>query len=160
MSDFHTLDAPALKDGQDENSAADYSHAWKTFESSVCNNLDNYHDSYLATDVLLLACVFEEFRIEVIRGMNNAFLKMYEADIQLLTNRTPGNGKLYPRGRFSNLRKGNGNSQKLVRGRTCLCQASTLQFMLHADKLYGRLMQTGSLPLKAFSLNTRALKLS
>ena len=37
----------------------EYAHVWKKFG---CQNLGDYHDLYVVTDVLLLADVFENFR--------------------------------------------------------------------------------------------------
>ena len=48
---------------KEECSLKDYAHAedlWKTFQ---CTTLQDYHDLYLQTDVVLLADVFEAFRV-------------------------------------------------------------------------------------------------
>ena len=40
-------------------SDADYDHATRVFEAFSCQNMGDYHDFYLKSDVLLLADVFE-----------------------------------------------------------------------------------------------------
>ena len=40
----------------------DYSHACEVWRHFNCKSLGDYHDIYLITDTLLLACVFENFR--------------------------------------------------------------------------------------------------
>ena len=50
----------------------DYRHAKKVFKEFKMNNLGDYHDRYVITDVLLLADVFESFR--------NMCVKEYELD--------------------------------------------------------------------------------
>ena len=47
-----------LKDITDE----DYIHAQKMFKELKLKNLDEYHDLYVQSDILLLADVFENFR--------------------------------------------------------------------------------------------------
>ncbi len=107
MSDFGQFNEPvlppvdswkeALNDGQSET---EYSHAMKVFESFAWNNFGDNHVLYLATDVLPLACVFEEFRRICYKAYGldccfhysasnlsgEAFLKICKADIELLTN--------------------------------------------------------------------------
>ena len=58
----------ALNDGEVETSEENYSHAQKVFTAFGCCNWGDYHDLYLSTDVLLLACVFEEFRAVCYNG--------------------------------------------------------------------------------------------
>ena len=50
----------------------DYRHRKTVFEYLINNNLSDYHDLYVQTDILLLADVFENFR--------NMCIKVYELD--------------------------------------------------------------------------------
>ena len=43
-------------------SSPDYKYARRIFKTFEMENLGEYHDLYLLTDTVLLACVFEEFR--------------------------------------------------------------------------------------------------
>ena len=55
----------------------DYVHAKQVWEAFECENLGDYHDIYLATDAILLADVFENFR--------KTCLKHYELDPRTTT---------------------------------------------------------------------------
>jgi hypothetical protein len=50
----------------------DYDHATRVFEAFSCQSMEDYHDLYVKSDVLLLADVFENFR--------NVCLKAYNLD--------------------------------------------------------------------------------
>ena len=80
----------------------EWEHAKKVYERFKCANLGDYHDLYLKTDTLSLACVDEVFRSLWYKtyGLDSAhyftcshlsgdaFLKKCWADIELLTDRT------------------------------------------------------------------------
>ena len=53
-------------------STQDYAHARQVWDTFRMKTMKDYHDLYLITDVLLLSCVFEEFR--------NICLKHYKLD--------------------------------------------------------------------------------
>ena len=79
----------------------EWKHADNVFQTFGCLNLGDYHDLYLKTDTLILACVFEEFRSLCYKTYaldsahyftcshlsGDAFLKKCKADIELLTDR-------------------------------------------------------------------------
>ena len=81
-------------------SEADYAHAHKVWKAFGCTNLGEYHDIYLKSDVLLLADVFENYRVSIqnlygldpawyISGPQLAFdscLKFTNVKIQLITD--------------------------------------------------------------------------
>ena len=78
----------------------DYTHATSVFNSFTCQNMGDYHDLYLMSDVLLLADVFENFRSVCLKAYNldpchfytspglawQACLKMTDVELGLLTD--------------------------------------------------------------------------
>ena len=76
----------------------DYAHATSVFNRFACQNMGNYHDLYLMSDVLLLADVFENFRSVCLKAYNldpchfytspawQACLKMTGVELDFLTN--------------------------------------------------------------------------
>ena len=78
----------------------DYQHAQNVWNTFKLNNMGEYHDIYLQTDVLLLADVFESFRKSCIRyykldpchyftspGLSwDAMLKMTDIKLELMTD--------------------------------------------------------------------------
>ena len=48
----------------------EYEHAQKVWEVSEIKNLGQYHDSHIQSDTLLLADVFENLEISVLKYMN------------------------------------------------------------------------------------------
>lgn len=74
-------------------------HASRVFEAFSCQNMGDYHDLYIKSDVLLLADVFENFRNVCLKAYNldpchfytspglawQACLKMTEVELELLT---------------------------------------------------------------------------
>ncbi|CAB4039210.1 Gastrula zinc finger, partial [Paramuricea clavata] len=78
----------------------DYAHATTVFNRFACQNMGDYHDLYLMSDVLLLADVFENFRSVCLKAYNldpchfytspglawQACLKMTGVELELLTN--------------------------------------------------------------------------
>ena len=78
----------------------DYTHATSVFNSFMCQNMGDYHDLYLMSDVLLLVDVFENFQSVCLKAYNldpchfytspglawQACLKMTEVELELLTD--------------------------------------------------------------------------
>jgi hypothetical protein len=56
------MDAFYSKLSQKRITAKEYIHAWKVYKTLKCQTFKDYHMTYLKTDVLLLADVFENFR--------------------------------------------------------------------------------------------------
>ena len=91
----------SLRNGAIMVTQEEWKHADNVFQTFGCLNLGDYHDLYLKTDTLLLACVFEEFRSLCYKtyGLDSAhyficshlsgdaFLKHCKVDIELLTDR-------------------------------------------------------------------------
>ena len=92
--DFHSI-------LNDENiSNEDYQHAQNVWEVFKLNNMGQYHDLYLKSDILLLADVFENFRRTCLEyykldpchyftspGLSwDAMLKMTDIKLELMTN--------------------------------------------------------------------------
>ena len=79
-------------------SKKDYAHAQLVWETFQMKTMKDYHDLYLMTDVLLLSCVFEEFRNICLHHYNldpawyyttpglawDACLKMTKVELELL----------------------------------------------------------------------------
>ena len=91
----------SLRNGAIMVTQEEWTHADNVYQTFGCLNLGDYHDLYLKTDTLLLACVFEEFTSLCYKtyGLDrahyftcshlsgDAFLKHCRADIELLTDR-------------------------------------------------------------------------
>ena len=85
----------------DENiSDKDYEHAKRVWKTLGCKTMGDYHDYYLASDVLLLSDVFENFRKTCLEyykldpchyftslGLSwDAMLKMTDIKLELMTD--------------------------------------------------------------------------
>ena len=92
----------SFQDVQVSISPENFQHATKVFQKFGSENLGSYHDLYLTTDTLLLACVVEQFRKVTLStcGLDSvhyytcshlfgkAFLKVIKARVELLTDRS------------------------------------------------------------------------
>ena len=77
MDDWERFNETTLPDSyiqlnMEDITNADYAHAKKVFKDYEIKNLGEYHDSYIQSDTLLLADVFEIFR--------NMCINIYELD--------------------------------------------------------------------------------
>ena len=157
----------------DEVSITDdqWNHAKIVFDRFNCQNLGDYHDLYLKTDTLILACVVEEFRslCHKTYGLDSAhyftcshlsgdaFLKKCRADIELLTEREHlemvedmirgGVSSVFEKRFFK------ANNQYLD---NCdYYDLDTYGVLLDANNLYGGIMEKFPLPLNNFqTVNT------
>ena len=141
------------------------------YQEFDCKTLGHYHDLYLHTDVLILASVFEEF-IKVCYATyglgcahfytasnlsGEAFLKVCNAEIELLTNREHlevaenpirgGISSVFAKRKFeaNNKYRPNYNSSQKP-------QKQTFGFFIDANHLYVGIMEQFGLPSKSFVL--------
>ena len=145
----------------------DLEKAKKVFNTFHCRSIGDYHNLYLATDVLILADVFEEFRSLCYRtyGLDcahhytasnlagDAFLKICKADVKLLCQREHleivenllrgGISSVYAKRHFKANNKYLANFDEK-------CE-STFGFMIDVNNLYGGIMQHSHLPLSDFT---------
>ena len=91
----------SLTGGDVSFSRSEYNYALKVFTELKCGSLDDYHDLYLTTDVLLLVSVFEAFRdvcyqtyglgcacyFTASNFSGDTFLKVCKPELKLLTDR-------------------------------------------------------------------------
>ena len=158
-----------LHGGEVTISETDYNQAQTVFSIFGCQNIGDYHDLYLTSDTLLLACVFEAFRdicydtygldCAQYYGASNlsgdAFLKVCKPDLHLLTEREQLE-------LVENMMRGGVSSiyeQRLFQANNChlpnydASKPSTYALMLDANNLYSGAMQNVHLPLKDFALD-------
>ena len=83
-------------------SEADYTHAKKVWDAFACQNLGDYSDVYLKIDVILLAGVYENFRLLCLDAYKidpgwvystprlawNAMLRQTKVEMELFTDKT------------------------------------------------------------------------
>ena len=157
-----------LAGGEVTISDQDLQHASLVYQDFDCKTLGHYHDLYLHTDVLILASVFEEFRkvCYATYGLDcahfytasnlsgEAFLKVCNADIELLTNREHLEvAENLIRGGISSVfakRKFEANNKYLPTYNSS--QKQTFGLFIDANNLYGGIMEKFPLPLKNFVL--------
>ena len=156
----------SLRDGEIEITETELKKANEVFSVFNCQNFGEYHDIYLKTDTLVLACVFEAFR-DICYGTygldpaqyytasnlaGDAFLKVCKAPIQLLPDRSMiemteslirgGVTSVFEKRLFT-------ANNKYVRPYN-KNEPSTYGFMIDANNLYGGVMMKSHLPLKDF----------
>ena len=151
-----------------------YNHAIKVFAEMKCASLGEYHDVNLATDILLLASVFEAFRevcyetcgldcacyFTASNLSSDAFLKNSNADLKLLTEREHlnmvqkmirgGMSSIYARRFF----KANDKCLEDYNPE----EPYSYLLNLDANNLYGGIMKHYPLPIKYFSIVEESLE--
>ena len=108
ISSWKTFDEPTLPPTKkffntltrSHISEEDYEYAKHVYNEFQISNIGEYHDLYLLTDTLLLACVFEEFRQMALKNFKldpvhyftlpglawDAALKMSQVKLELITD--------------------------------------------------------------------------
>ena len=143
-------------------------HANQVFRTFKCKKLGNYHDLYLTTDTLLLACVFEKFRkvcyetygldcaqyFSAANLAGDAYLKTCNINVRLLEEREhldmaenlmrAGMSSVYSSRLFKANNKYLQDFDKTVE--------ISFGFTIDAKRLYGGIMQTCCLPIGDFEL--------
>ena len=161
----------SLREGEVSITADDWNHANLVFKTFGCENLGDYHDLYLKTDTLLLACVVEEFRsvcyetykLDSIQYFSSshlsgdAFLRTCKADLCLITEREHLE-------MVENMIRGGVSSVYEKRYLKCNnkyldnydpTQDETYGLLVDANNLYGGIMEKLPLPLNSFvTVNT------
>ena len=142
----------------------EYAHAEKVFATFGCQTLGDYHNLYLKTDTVLLACVVEEFRklcydtysLDSAQYFTSshlsidAFIKLCRADLHLLTDREHLEmAEIMIRGGVASI-----FSKRFFRANNKYMNSfnpdneSSFGLLLDANNLYGGVMEKLPLPLK------------
>ena len=151
----------------------EYNHAIKVFHQLRCKDVGDSHYIYLASDVLLLACVFEQFRsvCHETYGLDcsfhyttsnlagDAFLKVCRADLRLLTEREHLNmtQNLICGGMSSVYAKKYCIANNKYKSSFDPNEESNFIINIDANNLYGGIMENYPLPLKDFVLVEKIL---
>ena len=143
-------------------------HANQVFRTFKCKTLGDYHDLYLTTDTLLLACVFEKFRkvcyetygldcaqyFSPANLAGDAYLKTCNINVRLLEEREHLDmAENLMRGGMSSV-----YSSRLFKANNKYLQdfdetvESSFGFTIDSNNLYGGIMQTCCLPIGDFEL--------
>ena len=146
----------------------EWKHVVKVYGQFNCSNLGDYHDLYLKTDTLILACVVEEFLTLCYKtyGLDSAhnftsshlsgdaFLKKCLADIELLTDCSHlemvedmirgGVASVFDKRFFKE------NNRYVTQHN--YNDYNTYGVLLDANNLYGGIMEKFPLPLNSFNL--------
>ena len=139
-------------------------HANQVFRTFRCKALGDYHDLYLTTDTLLLACVFEKFRsgldcaqcFSAANLAGGAYLKTCNNNVRLLEERDRDHLDL-----AENLMRGGMSSvysSRLFKANNKYLHdfdrtvERSFGFTIDANNLYGGIMQTCYLPIGDFEL--------